>query len=339
MPLEIAVLMGGTSAERDVSLASGIRITKALRERGHRVTAVDTVNGVLSPADEQRLLSAGGVKTAPPDTKALQRMNAAMQATLKSLPGADVLFLALHGGQGEDGTLQALLDLTGVPYTGSGHLASALAMDKDLAKHLFREAGVPTADWLMAPASVEQVRDTLGFPVVVKPSKQGSTVGLSIVKTPDQLAPAIATAFEHDDEVMIERFIPGRELTVGILGDMVLPVGEIISKNEIYDYEAKYTPGMAVEEFPAKLTVEEAAAVQQLAKKAFDALKLAGCARIDFRMSSDGTFYCLEANTLPGMTQTSLIPQAAAAAGITFPELCERIAELAIHRRGTAERQ
>lgn len=339
MPLEIAVLMGGTSAERDVSLASGIRITKALRERGHRVTAVDTVNGVLSPADEQRLLSAGGVKTAPPDTKALQRMNAAMQATLKSLPGADVLFLALHGGQGEDGTLQALLDLTGVPYTGSGHLASALAMDKDLAKHLFREAGVPTADWLMAPASVEQVRDTLGFPVVVKPSKQGSTVGLSIVKTPDQLAPAIATAFEHDDEVMIERFIPGRELTVGILGDMVLPVGEIISKNEIYDYEAKYTPGMAVEEFPAKLTAEEAAAVQQLAKKAFDALKLAGCARIDFRMSSDGTFYCLEANTLPGMTQTSLIPQAAAAAGITFPELCERIAELAIHRRGTAERQ
>jgi D-alanine-D-alanine ligase len=266
-------------------------------------------------------------------------MNAAMQATLKSLPGADVLFLALHGGQGEDGTLQALLDLTGVPYTGSGHLASALAMDKDLAKHLFREAGVPTADWLMAPASVEQVRDTLGFPVVVKPSKQGSTVGLSIVKTPDQLAPAIATAFEHDDEVMIERFIPGRELTVGILGDMVLPVGEIISKNEIYDYEAKYTPGMAVEEFPAKLTAEEAAAVQQLAKKAFDALKLAGCARIDFRMSSDGTFYCLEANTLPGMTQTSLIPQAAAAAGITFPELCERIAELAIHRRGTAERQ
>jgi D-alanine-D-alanine ligase len=339
MPLEIAVLMGGTSAERDVSLASGIRITQALRERGHRVTAVDTVNGVLSPADEQRLLSAGGVKTAPPDTKALQRMNAAMQATLKSLPGADVLFLALHGGQGEDGTLQALLDLTGVPYTGSGHLASALAMDKDLAKHLFREAGVPTADWLMAPASVEQVRDTLGFPVVVKPSKQGSTVGLSIVKTPDQLAPAIATAFEHDDEVMIERFIPGRELTVGILGDMVLPVGEIISKNEIYDYEAKYTPGMAVEEFPAKLTAEEAAAVQQLAKKAFDALKLAGCARIDFRMSSDGTFYCLEANTLPGMTQTSLIPQAAAAAGITFPELCERIAELAIHRRGTAERQ
>jgi D-alanine-D-alanine ligase len=337
--LKIAVLMGGTSAERDVSLASGIRITQALRERGHQVAAVDTVNGVLSPVDEQRLLSGGVVKTAPPDTKALQRMNAAMQATLKSLPQADVLFLALHGGQGEDGTLQALLDLTGVPYTGSGHLASALAMDKDLSKHLFREAGVPTADWLMAPATVDEVQNALGFPGIVKPSKQGSTVGLSIVKAPEQLAPAIETAFEHDDEVMIERFIPGRELTVGILGDDVLPVGEIISKNEIYDYEAKYTPGMAVEEFPAKLSADEAATVQRLAKKAFDALKLHGCARIDFRMSTDGTFYCLEANTLPGMTQTSLIPQAAAAAGITFPELCERVAELALKRRGVAERR
>jgi D-alanine-D-alanine ligase len=327
---KIAVLMGGTSAERDVSLASGIRITEALRQAGHEVTAVDTVAGVLSPADEQRLLAGGVVKTAPPDTKSLVRMNAAMQGTLKALPRADVLFLALHGGQGEDGTLQALLDLTGVPYTGSGHLASALAMDKDLSKHLFRAAGVPTADWLMAPATAEEVRTSLGFPVIVKPSKQGSTVGLSIVKDPEQLQPAIDAALEHDDEVMIERFIAGRELTVGILGDEVLPVGEIISKNEIYDYEAKYTPGMAVEEFPAKLTQAEAETVQRLAKKAFDALKLRGYARIDFRMATDGTFYCLEANTLPGMTQTSLIPQAAAAAGISFPELCDRIVQIAL---------
>src|SRR4051812_25364186 len=216
--LRIAVLMGGTSAERDVSLASGIRITDALRQAGHEVVAVDTVAGVLSPADEQRLLAGGVVKTAPPDTKALLRMNTAMQSTLKALPQADVLFLALHGGQGEDGTLQALLDLTGVPYTGSGHLASALAMDKDLSKHLFRAAGVSTADWLMAPATVDEVRATLGFPVIVKPSKQGSTVGLSIVKKPEDLQPAIESALEHDDEVMIEQFIAGRELTVGILG-------------------------------------------------------------------------------------------------------------------------
>jgi D-alanine-D-alanine ligase len=334
MTLKIAVLMGGTSSERDVSLASGIRITEALRARGHDVVAVDTVSGLLTPADEQRLLAGGVVKTIPPDTKALIRMNAAMQGTLRSLPKADVLFLALHGGQGEDGTLQALLDLTGVPYTGSGHLASALAMDKDLSKHLFRAAGVPTADWLMAPATAEQVAVHLGFPVIVKPSKQGSTVGLNIVKTPEALQPAIDEAFEHDDEVMIEQFIAGRELTVGVLGDETLPVGEIIPKHEIYDYECKYTPGMAVEEFPASLTDDETRMVQSLARKAFDALKLRGYARIDFRMSNDGTFFCLEANTLPGMTQTSLIPQAAAAAGISFSELCDRIVQLALDQRG-----
>jgi len=334
MTLRIAVLMGGTSAERDVSLASGIRITEALRKCGHEVVAVDTVSGLLTAADEQRLLAGGVVKTVPPDTKALVRMNAAMQGTLRTLPNADVLFLALHGGQGEDGTLQALLDLTGVPYTGSGHLASALAMDKDLSKHLFRAAGVPTADWLMAPATAEQVEATLGFPVIVKPSKQGSTVGLSIVRTRGELQPAVDEAFVHDDEVMIEQFIAGRELTVGVLGDETLPVGEIIAKHEIYDYECKYTPGMAVEEFPARLTDDETKTVQSLARKAFVALKLRGYARIDFRMSPDGTFYCLEANTLPGMTQTSLIPQAAAAAGISFPELCDRIVQLALDRRG-----
>jgi D-alanine-D-alanine ligase len=342
MTVRIAVLMGGTSAERDVSLASGIRITEALRSRGFEVIAVDTVSGRLSGEQERRLLAGNVVKTAPPDTKALVRMNAAMQGTLKSLPPADVLFLALHGGQGEDGTLQALLDLTGVPYTGSGHLASALAMDKDLSKRLFRAAGVPTPDWLMAPPSPtpEEVRDALGFPTIVKPSKQGSTVGLSIVKRPEDLARAVDQAFEHDDEVMIEQFIAGRELTVGILGGEALPVGEIIPKHEIYDYECKYTPGMAVEEFPAKLNESETKTIQALARKAFAALKLRGYARIDFRMSTDGTFYCLEANTLPGMTQTSLIPQAAAAAGISFPELCERIVHLALSGgEGEGERE
>src|SRR5437763_16396656 len=208
--LKIAVLMGGTSAERDVSLASGIRITEALRSVGHDVAAVDTVNGLLSAGDEQKLLAGGVVKTSPPDSKALMRMNAAMQGTLKALPKADVLFLGLHGGQGEDGTLQALLDLTGVPYTGSGHLASALAMDKDLSKRLFRAAGVPTADWLMAPVSVEDVGRVLGFPVVVKPNKQGSTVGLSVVREPGSLAAALELGHRYDDEVMIERFVPGR---------------------------------------------------------------------------------------------------------------------------------
>ena len=175
----------------------------------------------------------------------------------------------------------------------------------------------------------------LGLPVVVKPSKQGSTVGLSVVKRPEDLPAAIADAFQFDDEVMIERFIAGRELTVGILGDDALPVGEIIPKHEIYDYECKYQAGMAVEEFPAKLSAKLTSTVQDLARRAFRALKLRGYARIDFRMTDAGEFYCLEANTLPGMTQTSLIPQAAAAAGISFPELCERIARIALDARAT----
>jgi D-alanine-D-alanine ligase len=331
--MKVTVLMGGTSAERDVSLASGIRIVEALRSRGHEVAAVDTAHGVLGAAEERALMAGGVVKTLPPDTQALARLNARLPSTLGSLPQAEVLFLALHGGQGEDGTLQALLDLTGVPYTGSGHLASALAMDKDLSKKLFRTAGVPTADWLMAPATVEEVRAAIGFPVIVKPSKQGSTVGLTLVKEPADLQAAIDEAFQFDDEVMIEQFIAGRELTVGILGADALPVGEIIPKHEIYDYECKYTAGMADERFPADLSPSEATTVQALARKAFDALKLRGYARIDFRMATDGTFYCLEANTLPGMTELSLIPQAAAAAGIGFAELCERIVRIALEKR------
>jgi len=249
---------------------------------------------------------------------------------MSEVKDADVVFLGLHGGQGEDGTLQALLDMAQVKYTGSGHLASALAMDKDLSKKLFRVAEVNTADWLMAPATIEQVEGILGLPVVVKPSKQGSTVGLSVVKKRADLAAAIEEASKYDDEVMIERFIPGRELTVGVLGDVALPVGEIISKHEIYDYECKYTAGMATEEFPAKISPEATVYVQQQALAAFKALKLGGCARIDFRLTSEGEFYCLEANTLPGMTELSLIPQGAAAMGITFPELCERIVKLAL---------
>ena len=340
--------MGGTSAERDVSLASGVRVAEALRSRGHDVLSVDTAHGMLSAGDEQKLLSGEIVKTIPPDVQSLVQLNAQLPATLRSLPKTEVVFLALHGGQGEDGTLQALLDLTSVPYTGSGHLASALAMDKDLSKHLFRAAGVPTADWRMTsgwPAGTENgepeiaafvgdVEQNLGLPVVVKPSKQGSTVGLTVVKEIDQLVPAIEEARKYDDEVMVEQFIPGRELTVGIIGDEALPVGEIIPVHEIYDYECKYTAGMAREVFPADLTAEETRTVQELAQRAFRALKLRGYARIDFRMAPDGVFYCLEANTLPGMTALSLIPQAAAAAGISFPELFERIVQLALETQG-----
>lgn len=332
--MKITVLMGGESAERNVSLASGIRIVLALKSRGHDVIAFDPSNGVISEQEQQRLASSA-VGTEPPSLESLAKTTGgAFLPGLEALPevaNAEVVFLALHGGMGEDGTIQALLDMAHVKYTGSGHLSSALAMDKDLSKKLFRAAGVQTADWLMAPASVDEVEKKLGLPVVVKPSKQGSTVGLSVVKKREDLDAAVKEAWRYDDEVMIEKFIAGRELTVGILGDMALPVGEIKPVHEIYDYECKYTAGMAVEEFPAKLSPEQTQRVQAQAVAAFKSLKLRGYARIDFRLSpsdddgGEGEFYCLEANTLPGMTELSLIPQGAQAAGISFPELCERI--------------
>jgi D-alanine-D-alanine ligase len=337
----VTLFLGGTSSERDVSLASGVRIAAAQRDRGYEVRTVDPVAGPLS-ADEERKILAGGVKTAPPSEDELRRMaRESLPKLVKNIPlpsEADVVFLGLHGGYGEDGTIQALLDVVGVPYTGSGHLASAIAMDKDVSKHLFVNADVPTAKWVLLRESGIGNRQSeikaLGLPVIVKPSKQGSTVGLSIVKKESDLNAAIQEAFRFDDEVLVEEFIPGRELTVSIIGGEALPVGEIIPKHEIYDYECKYTPGMATEEFPAKLTRAETERVQDLARRAFAALKLRGCARIDFRMTPKGEFYCLEANTLPGMTGTSLVPQAAAAAGMTFPELCDRIVRLALEVGG-----
>jgi D-alanine-D-alanine ligase len=332
--LRITVLLGGTSTERDVSLASGLRIAAALRTRGHEVIAIDTARGPLVESEERRMLEGGVLRTIPPDVQSLVELDRQMPQRLEHLRATDVVVLALHGGRGEDGTIQALLDLVGVPYTGSGHLASALAMDKDLSKKLFRDAKIPTPDWTMSPATTGDVGEKVGFPCIVKPSTQGSTVGLTLVRHPDELEHAVRLAEQFDDEVMIERFIAGRELTVGVLGGEPLPVGEIIPVHEIYDYECKYTPGMAKEVFPADLSTAERVRVQDLAVRGYHALKLSGCARIDFRYGEDGEFYCLEANTLPGMTELSLIPQAAAAAGISFPDLCERIAALALSKKG-----
>jgi D-alanine-D-alanine ligase len=225
--MKIAVLFGGASAERDVSIASGAQVVGALRAAGHEVIAVDTARGVLSLSEERRLFLSG-VHAKPPKSEelAIIRTDAASLAAAPELKGIDVVFLALHGGTGEDGTIQAFLDLAGLPYTGSGHMASATAMDKDVAKRLFCAAGIPTAEWLMAPVSQEQVIEKLGLPVVVKPNKQGSTIGLSVVRQGADLAEALRVAARYDDEVMIERFIAGRELTVGILDGRALAVGK-----------------------------------------------------------------------------------------------------------------
>jgi D-alanine-D-alanine ligase len=336
--MRVTILTGGASAERDVALASARQVLAALRQSGHEVRVVDTIRGALSSQEEDSL----GVKvgTQPPTTAALDELERQFllseMGRLPEVREADVLFLALHGGRGEDGTVQAILETLGVPYTGSGPLASGLGMDKDLSKRLFRLAGVPTPDWMMAPVTAAEVGRRLQWPVVVKPSKQGSTVGLTVVKQAQDFDPAVSLAAKFDDEVMIEAFIPGRELTVSVLDGKALPVGEIIPRHEIFDYECKYTPGMSEEIFPADLPKSAAAESARLGLLAHQSLKLGSYSRVDFRLSPKGDFFCLEANTLPGLTATSLLPQAARAAGIDFAEVCDRICRSALGR-GAAE--
>jgi len=325
--MKIAVLFGGTSEERDVSIASAAQIIPVLRTLGHEVVAVDTAAGRLAAPAERKLLESR-VAPAPPSDQSMATLRSGAltnPATAIDPTEIDVVFLALHGGAGEDGRIQAMLDLAGLKYTGSNHIASAAAMDKDLSKRLFRAAGVPTADWLMAPASADEVTRTLGLPVVVKPNKQGSTVGLTVVREATKIDAAVQLAHRYDDEVMLEKFIAGREFTVGVLDGQALPVGEIIAPGEVFDYQSKYQVGGAREVFPADIPAGEAATLQKYALAAHRALKLGAYSRVDFRRDAAGGVWCLEANSLPGMTATSLLPQAARAAGIDFAALLARI--------------
>jgi D-alanine-D-alanine ligase len=335
--MRVCVLTGGSSSERDVALASATQVVAALRGRGHQVTLADTTTGVVDALNEARLLLPR-VHTAPPAPAVIAALMAAETEVLLGglladpvLRDADVVFLGLHGGRGEDGTIQGLLETAGVRYTGAGPLGSGVAMDKDLSKRLFLVAEVLTAAWLMAPVGSAAVDLDLDWPVVVKPSKQGSTVGLTVVREAAGLAAAITEAARHDDEVMVEAFVPGRELTVGVLGDRVLAVGEIIPQHELFDYECKYTPGMSAEIFPADIPEILAQEAQEIALRAHQALKLRGYSRVDFRLTPEGELFCLEVNTLPGMTATSLMPQSAAAVGLDFPTLCEQICTLALN--------
>jgi D-alanine-D-alanine ligase len=325
--MKIAVLFGGTSEERDVSIASAAQIIPVLRNLGHHVFAIDTATGRLNHSQERQVLSAA-VAPVPPSAMEIARVRGGamtLSPAAADFREADVVFLALHGGAGEDGRIQAVLDLAGMAYTGSNHIASAAAMDKDLSKRLFRSVGVPTPDWLMAPATSAAAGAALGWPLVVKPNKQGSTVGLSVVREAEHLQDAIDRALRFDDEVMLERFIPGREFTVGMLDGVALPVGEIIPPGEVFDYESKYQAGGAREVFPADIAPAESVFIQDCSRRVHRVLKLGAYSRTDFRRDDSGAFWCLEANSLPGMTTTSLLPQAAKAAGIEFPELLDRI--------------
>ncbi len=341
--MKILVLMGGISAERDVSLASGEAIVEALKSAGHKVIALDTAEGQNLLPNTGKYLPEG-VKTEPPDVAELEKKG--KELALKAVESfdfsdVDVVFLAFHGGQGEDGTIQSLLDMTGKPYTGSGVLASALAMNKAMSKKIFEREGILTPDWLLVEDSdlsdlsgiTNGIENNLGFPCVVKPNDQGSTVGLTIVKEKAELQKAFDFAKKFSRQFLIEKYIPGRELTVGILGDQALPVVEIVPEHGVYDYECKYTTGKSKYIVPAEIPQDKAKEIQAIGLKAFRALSCEGYARADFRFGEDGRFYCLEVNTLPGMTAHSLVPKAAKAISIDFPELVDRIAKLALRKK------
>ena len=329
--MKIAVLMGGTSDEREVSLSSGAGIARALRERGHEVVAVDTVRGIMGAEDERALLD-GGVDPDPPSPHELAMLDPGQQIAITRQPGftdVEVFFVALHGGSGEDGTIQALLEAAGVTYTGSNRLGCSLAMDKEVTKRLLRQAGILTPDWITEPLDADEVERTLGLPVIVKAASGGSSLRLVLAHDRAELDAAIVESSGWDDVVLFERYHEGRELTVGILGDEALPVGEIIPAHEIFDYECKYQPGLAEEIFPADIPNDLAQRLQRLSIQAHQALRLRDFSRIDFIVDGEGVAWCLEANAVPGMTPNSLLPKAARAAGISFPELCDRLVGLA----------
>lgn len=334
--MRITVLTGGDADERDVSLASGCEVGAALREKGHDVVVFDTVSGTLSETEEARIRQ-HGVDPSPPHERVQDRLLVGDLDFLRADPlagRADVFFLALHGGGGEDGRLQALLEAIGVPYTGSGPVGCALAMDKDLTKRLLRDAGVATADWLLDETDADIVEGRLGWPVVVKAACGGSSLRLELVKNRGEWSGAVERSRTFGDRVVVEGFVAGREFTVGVLGGEPLPVGEIVSEHELFDYEAKYQPGLAAEIFPAEVEPEQAATMQRLALEVHRLLRLDDYSRVDFLVDQAGVAWCLEANALPGMTAQSLLPRAARAAGLGFPDLCDRIVGLALRRAG-----
>lgn len=342
-PLRVALVTGGSTPEREVALSGAGEVLRALRATGHEVSVVDTVEGVLGPEEEGRLLALRVGRT-PPDEAGLARLRAREDAAglcrRPAVREADLVFLVLHGLDGEGGRLQAVLELGRKPYTGSGVLASALAMEKASAKRVLRSAGIPSPRFeVFEEQSPEERREeiaALGFPVVVKPSRVGSSVGLTLANDLDEVGAGIAAARLHDPRVLVERMLPGREFTVGVLEPLsggapeALGIGEIITKTRLFDYHSKYTPGVAEEVFPARVSTALAGTLSDLAVATHRALGLRHFSRVDFRLDENGEPSVLEANTLPGMTTRSLLPQSAAVAGIGFPELCDRIARLAM---------
>ena len=345
--MNIAVLSGGISTEREVSIVSGTGVCKALREKGHRAILIDVFCGDerIDITDKEEVFPAQYDVDA--SAAYMRSMNGSIEAAKASgreffgpnvlavCKMADVVFLALHGADGEGGTVQAAFDLFRIPYTGSGPLGSAMAMDKGISRKLFRECGVPTAAGLSLKREEKRLsasENGVGLPCIVKPCCGGSSVGVAIAHTQEEYEDALTLAFGYEEEVVVEQFIEGREFSAGVIDGKPYPVIEIAPVEGFYDYKNKYTAGSTIETCPAVLSEEKTREMQQYAVKAYEALHLEGYGRMDFMMDGDENLYCLEANTLPGMTPTSLLPQEAAAVGIDFGSLCELLIEVSKKR-------
>lgn len=338
--MNIVVLAGGTSTERDVSLTSGSMIYKALKKNGHKSILLDVYLGYegdtegIFEKDIDWSEKIGAIAEKNPDLekiKALRPDGAKYffgPNVLEICKSADAVFMALHGANGEDGKIQACFELMGIPYTGTDFVSSAISMDKGISKDIFKAWNIPTPKGIRLKKD-EAESERVPFPCIVKACCGGSSVGVCIARTQEEYNAAKAEAFKYDNEVIIEQYIDGREFSVGVMNGKALPVIEIAPKAGFYDYKNKYQAGSTIETCPAELPEDKTKEMQAVAEKVFKALRLKSYARMDFMMNGSGDIFCLEANTLPGMTPTSLLPQEAAAIGMSFEELCEEILKLA----------
>lgn len=342
--MNIVVLAGGTSTERLISIISGTGVCRALRAKGHNAVLLDIFCGDENALSSDFFPAQYDVDKASAYMSSFNDMVETMARERKAFFGpnvlemcskADVVFMALHGANGEDGRVQAALDLMGVKYTGAGYLSSAMAMDKTITKNMFIAGGVPTAKaYFIERGNLVETpaQQGLRYPVVVKPACGGSSVGITIAKDEEEFNQSVAIAFDLEPKAIVEEFIKGREFSVGVIDGKALPVIEIAPKNGWYDYKNKYEPGATVETCPAEITDEQTTRMQRHAEQAMEAVGIEAYGRIDFIMTEDGSMYALEANTLPGMTAMSLLPQEAAQVGIGYEDLCEHLINVSLKK-------
>lgn len=351
--MKIIVLAGGLSTERDVSFASGKMVSEALRRKGHQVLLLDIFMGYGRTGDdltdifehsEAASITVSEIPETAPDIAKIKSMREDQSDcffgpnVIELCRMADVVFIALHGENGEDGRLQAAFDLFGIRYTGSNYLSSAIAMNKKLCKRFFQANGIPTPNGISMKKSnrLTNFADTgLSLPCIVKPCCGGSSIGISVIHTPEEYTQALDQAFCWENEVILEDYIKGREFSVAIIEYHALPVIEIAPLEGFYNYSNKYKAGNTIETCPADLEPAVASQIQEYAVMAAKALGLNTYARVDFMLSEQGKYYCLEANTLPGMTPTSLLPQEAKAIGMSFEDLCEKLIHISLREHSS----